>query len=168
MNEYLLSSNPASHSFQPKRRGTGGGGSGDDLFVRELIEPEKSVILTSWRDYAKRDGGEKFTESIQILNEMVRKREAGAAAKVGRCCGILRLRERLSGPLGKVVVVGSKKASAARLECLHGLQWTVLNRVGATVWGTRLALAFVLPGQSSRLRPISAVDLDGRGGACAA
>lgn len=39
--------------------------------MRELIEPEKSVILTSWRDYAQRDGGEKFAESIEILNKMV-------------------------------------------------------------------------------------------------
>lgn len=57
--------------YQPKRRGTGGGGSGDDLFVRELVEPEKSVVLNSWKQYAKQDGGEKFVESIQILNDMV-------------------------------------------------------------------------------------------------
>lgn len=56
---------------QPKRRGTGGGGRGDDLYVRELIEPEKSVVLTGWRDFAVQDGGEKFTESIEILNKMV-------------------------------------------------------------------------------------------------
>lgn len=57
--------------YQPKKRGTGGGGSGDDLFVRELVEPEKSVVLNSWKQYAQQDGGEKFVESIQILNDMV-------------------------------------------------------------------------------------------------
>ena len=40
--------------------------------MRELLEPEKSEILTSWRSYAQADGGEKFAESIQIINEMVR------------------------------------------------------------------------------------------------
>lgn len=64
---------------QPKKRGWGGGGRGDDLYVRELIEPEKSEILTSWRDFAKVDGSERFVESIQILNEMVRGR--GRAGK---------------------------------------------------------------------------------------
>lgn len=41
------------------------------MFVRELVEPEKSVVLNSWKQYAKQDGGEKFVESIQILNDMV-------------------------------------------------------------------------------------------------
>lgn len=40
--------------------------------MRELVEPEKSVVLNSWKEYARQDGGEKFVESIQILNEMVR------------------------------------------------------------------------------------------------
>lgn len=57
---------------QPKKRGYGGGGRGDDLYVRELLEPEKSEVLTTWKRYAVADGGEKFAESIQILNEMVR------------------------------------------------------------------------------------------------
>lgn len=39
--------------------------------MRELVEPEKSVVLNSWKQYAKQDGGEKFVESIQILNDMV-------------------------------------------------------------------------------------------------
>lgn len=65
------------HPTQPKKR-TGGGGNGDELFVRELIEPEKSVILTSWRDYAQRDGGDKFAECIEILNKMVRTRRQTA------------------------------------------------------------------------------------------
>ena len=58
--------------MQPKKRGWGGGGRGDDLYVRELVEPEKSALLTTWRDFAKADGGERFAESIQILNDMVR------------------------------------------------------------------------------------------------
>lgn len=39
--------------------------------MRELIEPEKTVVLKGWRDYATQDGGEKFNESIEIINKMV-------------------------------------------------------------------------------------------------
>lgn len=61
-----------SSTSQPKLKTTGGGGRGDDLYVRELVEPEKSVILSTWRDYAKASGSSKFTESIRLSNEMVR------------------------------------------------------------------------------------------------
>lgn len=65
-------SSPAPPVKPPKKRGWGGGGRGDDLYVRELVEPEKSEILNSWRSYAMADGGEKFAESIDILDKMVR------------------------------------------------------------------------------------------------
>lgn len=54
------------------------------------MEPEKSEILTAWRDFAKADGSERFMESIQILNEMVRGRE-------WRCGGISVLKYVLGG-----------------------------------------------------------------------
>eukprot|EP00903_Cladosiphon_okamuranus_P014880 g13779.t1 len=85
-----MSMSPAPPVKPPKRRGTGGGGSGDDLFVRELVEPEKSVVLNSWKQYAKQDGGEKFVESIQILNDMIAWRSGVVAARKRRfalaCC----------------------------------------------------------------------------------
>lgn len=57
----------------PKKRGWGGGGSGDELYVRELVDPEKSELLAKWRAYAKADGGEKFSETLNIINDMVRR-----------------------------------------------------------------------------------------------
>lgn len=62
---------PAPPVKPPKKRGWGGGGRGDDLFVRELVDPEKNEMLTTWRDYARADGGEKFLETIDIINDMV-------------------------------------------------------------------------------------------------
>ncbi|CAM9339763.1 unnamed protein product [Ectocarpus fasciculatus] len=89
MSRLSMSMSPAPPVKPPKKR-TGGGGNGDELFVRELIEPEKSVILTSWRDYAQRDGSEKFVESIEILNKMVAWRSGVVAARKRRftlaCC----------------------------------------------------------------------------------
>lgn len=70
----LRMSSPAPPVKPPKKRGWGGGGGGDELYVRELVEPEKSEILTKWRAYAKADGGEKFYETLNIINDMVRER----------------------------------------------------------------------------------------------
>ncbi|CAM9373107.1 unnamed protein product [Ectocarpus sp. 12 AP-2014] len=90
MSRLSMSMSPSPPVKPPPKKRTGGGGNGDELFVRELIEPEKSVILTSWRDYAQRDGGEKFAECIEILNKMVAWRSGVVAARKRRftlaCC----------------------------------------------------------------------------------
>lgn len=70
----LWMSAPAPPVKPPKKRGFGGGGGGDEFFVRELAEPEKTRLLSSWRAYAKADGGAKFFETIEIINNIVRAR----------------------------------------------------------------------------------------------
>lgn len=70
----LWMSAPAPPVKPPKKRGFGGGGGGDDFFVRELAEPEKTRLLSSWKAYAKADGGAKFFETIEIIDNIVRAR----------------------------------------------------------------------------------------------
>lgn len=67
----LWMSAPAPPVKPPKKRGYGGGGGGDEFFVRELTEPEKSRLLSSWRAFAKADGGAKFFETIEIIDNIV-------------------------------------------------------------------------------------------------